>query len=239
LVWASQGQNGHLAIFEATLVDDQWSATETLVSDEKENITPAITEGNDGTMLLAWISLDGNGRSLVNYLIRYSDGREVQGILNTSFEHNYSPSVLSGGDNSLWLAWAADNGTDEDVYASHFVSGVWNGAQKLNADNNRPDVTPLLILDSAGRVTVSWSQLGANGYETRQTTWNGSSFGTEEAGQSNPAELSVNRTLLDQLPALPEQAQDPAGMAIFSPSHNNGLQSIPEWVSDHSSASSK
>ena len=228
-VWSAAGEQGHLDLFESTLSPQTWSKPECLVSNETENITPAIAEGADGTVLLAWIARDASGQALLHYLFRFAGGKKLQGVVDTGFAHNYAPSVLIDNRNTPWVAWASDDGTDEDIYASRFDGRAWSSAYRVNQDDDTPDIKPLLTLLPSGEVQVVWPGFDTTGYRPYQATWSGSGFSGERAAKEDPAQAAHNKTACSALPPLPAMAAKRLMATIFN-SENKGLQSVPEWV---------
>lgn len=230
-VWSGVGEQGHLDLFEATLAPEgkAWSTPERLVTNTAENITPAITEGADGTVLLVWIARDASGQALLHYLVRFANGKKLQGQVDTGFTHNYSPTVLIDHRNTLWVAWASDDGTDEDIYVSRFVGRAWTPALRVNTDDDKPDIKPLLIQQPPGEVQVVWSGFDVAGYRPHQVTWQGTGFGAERIAKNDPSQAENNKQACSILPPLPAAAAKRLMAAVFN-QKNKGLQSVPEWI---------
>lgn len=229
VVWSAAGEQGHLDLYESTLTRQAWSKPECLVANGSENITPAITEGADGTVLLVWIARDTNGQALLNYLLRFAGGKKLQGMVDTGYAHNYAPTVLIDSRNTPWIAWASDDGTDEDIYVSRFDGRVWTSAHRVNQDDDTPDIKPLLALLPSGEVQVFWSGFDTTGYRPYEATWSGSGFSSERAAKENPVQAALNKAACSALPPLPNMAAKRLMATIFN-SENKGLQSVPEWV---------
>lgn len=81
--------------------------------------------------------------------------------------------ALSGtvlGDGSWLLVWAGFDGTDDEIYWSRRVDGVWSTPKRLHAGNKVPDITPVVSVAGDSAV-VAWSVFDGNDYRIRTARW--------------------------------------------------------------------
>ena len=101
-------------------------------------------------------------------------------------------AVAIDGENRLWVVWSAFRNGNFDIYAragrSTPNTGAvqWSPEVRLSA-NGGPDLNPVAVTDSAGRVWVAWQGYRNNNLEILAAVQNGAAFTPETTVSVSPA----------------------------------------------------
>ncbi|MEM7480049.1 MAG: hypothetical protein AAF481_02650 [Acidobacteriota bacterium] len=123
---------------------------------------------------LAWLEGDRSDRLMVRWA-SFSNGRWSATEQVTSRGPG-SQMALSGAvldDGSLLLAWAAFDGTDDEIYfATSRGTGLWSEPRRLHGDNRVPDITPALLAVDGGALAL-WSAFDGEQYRLFSARFDG------------------------------------------------------------------
>ncbi|MBI4907066.1 MAG: hypothetical protein HY820_25795 [Acidobacteria bacterium] len=105
------------------------------------------------------------------------------------------PSMATGPDGSMWLAWLSFNGERDDVAIRRYKDGVWGVMQWVPVTSG-DSWLPQVAVDSENRVWVVWSQMLRNNWDIYARRFDPA---REEWG---PLERLTNNALPDINPRL-------------------------------------
>ena len=162
LIWSEVKNNGS-AIYSSVYKEGAWGEKKKLVSDNNLNILPTLSESNSGKKMIVWSRILQEGSNL-NYTVIDTQGNQKRGSLETPFATNLAPVVIHDSNNTPWLFWSANDGGDDDIYMSRFVSERWTKSIRVNEENDVPDILPEVGMDKNGCVWVSWMQMNNDKY---------------------------------------------------------------------------
>jgi len=199
-VWS--GSDGiRREIFFAERLNGEWTKPVMVTDDYFDNQYPVIDQDGAGVKWLFWSAYD-NGATTIRYTTGGLDGWRGPASLDSNMTSNLSPSVIIDKDNAVWLAWSANNGGLDDIYYAVNRNGSWSKPTRLNKDNDRADVLPVIELDENGSPVVTWKSMIDGEYRLMSSTWNGSEW-TEET-QIDAADGSTPNQSEGESVELPE-----------------------------------
>ena len=176
--------------------------------DYSPSVAIATSPGSQAQVWLAWTSSprsDSGRREL--YTSRWATGAwtEPQAVPIGASAWATAPALAASADGTLWLAWAAFDGTDTEVYAARRNGQSWSAPWQVSADDgetHRNDYRPRLIVAGDGRPWLVWvgHDQGPDD-EIFASYWTGAGW---------TAEQMVNRDD-DGLDTLPSLALGPDG----------------------------
>ena len=116
---------------------------------------PSAAVAPNGDLWVAWSSYDNSGADAIR--LRQRSGGEWRGALTvTPRGGDYLRTALAiQPDGRVWVAWAAQQGGNFDLYARSLHGGVWSPVSRLT-DDPQPDFHHRLLADSHGRLYLVW-----------------------------------------------------------------------------------
>ena len=228
IVWSARHNQG-FDLFEVILVNGMWQKENCIVKGPDADLTPAVTESIDGAIWLVWITRNVKGEASLHYMVRRANQITLSGVIDTKNSEIYSPTILIDSKKFIWVSWSGVDDRDEDIYASYFNGVTWSKILRVNNDNTRPDIRPVLSLNVNGLVEIFWSSLDKEGYRIYRSRWNRVQFDKEELVQEEDSPWNLDKNVCASLPPLPKVAAERVGAVIFH-STQTGVQSLPEWI---------
>jgi lysophospholipase L1-like esterase len=173
--------------------------------------SPSLAFAPDGTAWVAWAV--STAEDEVGILVSRWEGNTWSTpvpVLGTSALSGRQPTLAAGPNGDLWLAWIGHDGTDREVYVSHWDGAtggavVWSAPQRVGEDDTDPlayDTFPQLAVDDSGEVWLVWvSYEVPTGTEVHASRWDGSTWAPQQ-------QISTTDETPDTAPSL---ALDVAG----------------------------
>ena len=161
-IWAEDGINGS-QIYMSQHKNGAWQPAEKIVDDNNLNILPAIGSDAKGQHIAVWSMVDG-AKSILEYSIKRGNSWTKPAVLADQMTTNLAPIEVFDSNDVCWVFWSANDGGDDDIYVSKFIKGSWSAPERVNEDNDTPDILPEAGLDDNGNIWVSWQQLQEDGY---------------------------------------------------------------------------
>ena len=116
---------------------------------------PAAAVAPNGDLWVAWSAYDGDGADSIQ-LRRRANGQWGPPMAVTPRGGDYLETALAiQPDGRLWVAWAAQERGNFDLYARSLLDGEWSPVARLTSDP-QPDVHPRLLADAGGRLYLVW-----------------------------------------------------------------------------------
>lgn len=227
-VWSGR-QDKEFTLFISTWEKDAWGKGNRILAGPGDSITPAMTTDRQGRIWIVWITRDKEGLSLLRYQVRQGGALLFSGSIDSGFQYNYAPTLLIDHQDRAWAAWSSLDGEDEDIFASRFDGKAWSPPMRVNSDDPRPDILPILAMDDNGAVVVTWESLENDGYERFQARWEGEGFGRELVVQNIPWIKRHTQHLDKAAIKLPAEALQHS-MATIACRAATGIQSVPQSI---------
>jgi hypothetical protein len=158
IVWSEDNPNGSIIYF-SRYQDGRWQEKTKITSDNELNILPALGSNSKGNHLAVWTTVDENGGSVLKYSVKTGANWQSSKILSSLFKTNLAPVVIHDMEDRAWVFWAANDGADDDIYATHWENNHWTHPMMINNDNDVPDILPRAALDESNHLVVYWQQL--------------------------------------------------------------------------------
>lgn len=162
LVWSSLTA-GSARILISNYDGREWNTPRVLVDDGAVNILPSLATDNTRRQLLVWVVVTSAGETELHYRFGKNDRWEKNRVLPSPFSINLAPVVISDAANTFWVFWAANDGGQDDIYASYRQRGKWSSPTRINDENTVPDILPDAWLDESNNLWVSWQNMDEQG----------------------------------------------------------------------------
>lgn len=120
----------------------------------------------DDTGLQAVMWLEGTEvrTSEVRYALRHENVWSDPQTLSPRGAGTQTALTVATLDDGSWLAlWTAFDGTDSEILWSRRQDGSWSTPNRLDADNQVPDITPRVVAVEGGAL-VAWSRYDGQDY---------------------------------------------------------------------------
>jgi lysophospholipase L1-like esterase len=158
-VWSAD--NGHdTDVFYSRRTTDGWlSARPVYENPATWDDFPSLVFASDGTPWVAWSSADQEQGSLYVSQWDGSHWSAPGGVPTAGAVRPRQPALAAASNGELWLAWIGFDGTDDEIYASHWDGTAWSAAERVNKDDTDPlayDTHPRLAVDATGYPWLVW-----------------------------------------------------------------------------------
>jgi len=199
MVWSAD-VGGDTEILYSTWDGTTWSTPRAVHPDPltwDEN--PSVVIAADGTPWAAWTASVGEVDRLK--LGRWT-GKEwslLDTLPSAGMNKTRQPVLAAAPDGTLWLAWVAHDGVDDEVFASFWDGSRWSAPQQVSADEADPalwDRQPRLAVGRDGRPWLVWTghQAGVDD-EIFASHWTGTAWTSEQMVSRDDDSLDVWPTL--------------------------------------------
>lgn len=162
LIWSETSDEGS-TIYRSKYRNTSLVKKITVVHDSNLNILPAISTSKNGSTMIVWSRITSKG-SVLDYILTPVKGRETRGTFETPMATNLAPVIVHDNDHIPWLFWSANNGEDDNIFFSRFISKKWQKPIQINAKNSVPDILPEAGVTKDGTIWVSWQQMSNDSY---------------------------------------------------------------------------
>ncbi len=172
LTWESSVSSG-VGIGHATWNRaDGWSAGELVTAPVTAVFaqTPVLAVAPDQSLYVAWANLDPDGSSSLHLRRRLRGGHwQLPQVIASNAVEIVAPAIavdMWGTAHLLWQeAITADDYNEPPVMIMYFAAGQRRPDQlpprSLTSSNSGPNRTPMLAVDSSGRIAAAWVDDGA------------------------------------------------------------------------------
>ena len=186
-IWAEDGQNSSRIVL-STFKDGAWQPGEKIIEDENWNLLPTLGADSGENKIAVWSTVEAD-RSLLKYTIKRQGQWLPAKILTDTLKTNLAPIVVFDSNDVCWVFWSANDDDDDDIFMSKFEAGVWLTPERVNSDNDVPDILPDAGMDNNNNIWVSWKTLTDDGYVTTSKSY--SKFNSQKMARSQA--LSVQQ----------------------------------------------
>ncbi len=137
-----------------------WSAESVIVNGTYDDISPSITQLNNGTIILVWSrGTTGNFNSYQIYTQSFTNGVwSSPAPLVTNFPSNFDPVLLKTLDGSVWMVWSRSSSANGggDLYYKTFRNASWSAEAVIPtaASSAFEEKLPSLAQAADGRILV-------------------------------------------------------------------------------------
>jgi hypothetical protein len=145
--------------------------------------SPSLAFAGDGAAgkPVAWAAWSAStGPDQTSILVSHWQGRDWSlpaPVPGTRAMSGRQPTLAAAPNGDLWLAWVGHDGTDDEIYASHWDGTAWSAPQRVGTDDTAKsfyDTHPSLAVDGQGHVWLAWaSHEGPLNDEIHASHWNG------------------------------------------------------------------
>ncbi|MEM7349682.1 MAG: hypothetical protein AAF657_02675 [Acidobacteriota bacterium] len=166
----AQGPRLELATGDGDRVDSLAAPT---VTDAPLLAQPIFVTDTARVHALAWLEGGAHNRLAVHAARRVGNAWGTTEIISPAglgTQTALTSTVLADG---TWLlAWAAYDGTDDEILWSRWSNGAWSAPQPVATDNRVPDITPTLRATAEGAL-LAWSRYDGNDYRVNVAHFDG------------------------------------------------------------------
>lgn len=203
LVWEKSFTTTLGTVYLMTHNSFGWSGEVPLVSDTMDNITPALAELANGTIILVWSRGTGALGTYDLYWKGFNGTRWTSpSPLVQAPGDDFYPALARMADGRIWLVWYRSTSTNGggDLYY-RIYNGTWSAEQPLVATKAQ-EVFPTITQTADGRVWVVYQSNSTAGIpQLWYKVWNGTAW-------TNPTSFT-STTFADEYPSI---AQDRSGV---------------------------
>ena len=222
LVWSANHGQGE-QVFFSTYTDNQWTIPVQISNSSDFVFKPVSSVGNDGKIWVLWTQNTEKGNFL-QFTVRNSKWSEVQQIY-TGMDNNRAVTVIVDANSTPWIAWTGTEESYSDVFWSRWNGQGWSKPVKAHADNNVPDVHPVLAINDSGHIVLSWQTYANEKYVTLSQYWDDRQW--QQIPQGLDVTIEIKKICSSkELPPVPDFIKEPH-KATFFVKTTDGAVSIP------------
>lgn len=224
LVWTADYGQGEQVYF-SSYEKESWSAPVQLSDSTDLVFQSAVSSGADGRIWVIWARQDKK-RSFLEFTMYDSSRWSKPQAIETGIDRNKAVTVLVDQDNTPWIAWTGIVNMYPDIFWSRWNGQAWTPPVKAHADNNVPDIHPILSLDDSGHILLSWQTISSNKYITVAQVWDGRQWQAVSKQEAEKQLLKTAELGKKTIPSIPEFIQDSRKATLFIRG-NDGSVSMP------------
>lgn len=165
-------------IFFSSWKNNAWSTPVQVTNNNADNLAPCIDTAGDGKKYLVWLSVEGQSQEIQYAVFDGTQWSEAK-TLPSLPAHPGAPFVAVDDKGVVWVVFAGNENDDDDIYSTRFINGKWSASQRVNVENESPDIDPFIEITRDKRVAVTWSGFRENTYVTLQSVWDGKKWQAE------------------------------------------------------------
>ena len=120
----------------------------------------------DDSRLEGCVWLEGSNQQDFTVLASAWNGTSWERVESVSIQKTGPQLALSATvlEDGTWLVlWAGFDGTDDDIFWSRRLDGIWSKPKRLHADNRVPDILPTVTATGDSAI-AAWSFFDGNDY---------------------------------------------------------------------------
>lgn len=176
VVWHGRNEGGHM-LFLRYRRNGAWLKTKQFFSEGPVNSPPVVVVDRQRNFVV-WTIREHDSVRLAFRLI--DDDKVMQSnFINPPLRYAMAPHMAVDPSGVVWLTFSGSNG-DDDIYVSSWSDGEWAQPQQVNADDDLPDVLPIIGVDRTGRVWIRWQGFDGDRYRQYYSRWDGEQWSPEE-----------------------------------------------------------
>ncbi|WP_319549702.1 hypothetical protein [Desulfogranum marinum] len=173
-------KNGEYMFFLQNRNNNALLNTKQLFSGGQVNSPPVVVVDKKKRNFVVWTIREQDS---VRMAFRLIDGNRIHqpNFIHPSLRYVMAPHMAVDPSGVIWLTFSGSNGDDDDdIYLSSWSDGEWAPPQRVNTDDDLPDVLPVVGVGRTGEIWVRW--LGFDGEQYRQyySSWNGEQWSREQ-----------------------------------------------------------
>lgn len=182
-------------------INQKWAEPQTITDDKLLNLLPTIAVDSQGNQLAVWTTAQEDTSTVLRFSKKTtseSEWADAQ-IINSAFQTNLAPSLTFDQNDIAWLAWSANNGDNDEIYAATFNGDSWTQATLVHDANDDADAIPQISMTSSNKPQVQWLRLVNGEVINFESLHSNGHWVSRAAGQSSPnlrlnSELDENQT---------------------------------------------
>jgi hypothetical protein len=170
LVW-SQSDGLRKEIYASSCKNGAWSEPVKITNSNANKLHPVLELAPDGRRWAFWSAVDLNGIS-IEYATAaqdsaWSEPKQMELNQNSAI----TPSVLIEDSGAVWLVWAGNSGSQDEIYFSRYVNSAWEEPAAVHPANQVPDIKPEISRNSSGQIEVRWLGVRDGRYKLLASTY--------------------------------------------------------------------
>ena len=213
MVWSDTDGNDE-EIFFSSYENNKWSPPFQISDNDSTDYIPVAVTGNDCRTWVFWSRLGERVISL-HYRVYFKGTWSEVKQLDTGMESNTAVTVLVGSDNKPWLVWAGFDGKDDDIFWSRWNGLGWSGPERVNVDDEYPDILPAIMFGPDGLPVIQWQGFDGHNYKKFSSNWTGVAWGPELEGQQTFSAKKEMQRKVSEFPALPSFLGDQKKASVY------------------------
>ena len=155
LLWVSSGSSHQILV--SHYKEQQWSDPKSIYQSDNPLTSLAMATDLNGVKILVWSEVFKARSVLMKMQLNpKSNAWSSAKIFNNSGKENLAASMVVDSNNSVWVFWSANVGDLDDVYFVRRTEMGWSKPQKVNDENEVPDIRPQARINQDGMVEISW-----------------------------------------------------------------------------------
>jgi len=203
IIWTHNETDLHNLNFSSKR-QGHWEPPETIAESANPIIVPTLATRGKDTVWAAWTELQGTDGRLRYRIKQGGKWKPVRGLA-TATSSDMAPSMIIDSTGVAWMVWSGTDQTDDDIYFSRYVGNQWQPPQRVNADDEWPDILPEISIDTQNQITVTWLGFNGDRYVQYAASWTGRNWSSEAVGPP----LSIeSQPIIQNFPNfIPENSQ--------------------------------
>jgi lysophospholipase L1-like esterase len=153
------------------------------------------------------VTLDGSGGAAVVWIRRNPGRREIllsrfdgsswtpPAVVTSSARSLTHPSVAFDAAGDLWIAWAAFQGTSDDIKVARWADGRV-AETRVFGTAEYPDIRPSLAPDGQGGLTLTWQGYDGTRYRFLTSSFDGRAWTVPTVKAEGDSSRSINSGLI-------------------------------------------
>ncbi|MEM7583264.1 MAG: hypothetical protein AAF560_07780 [Acidobacteriota bacterium] len=147
------------------------------VAPVKQLMQPTFVAAAERVHALVWLAGDAHHKMAVQAARRLADGSwdATQTLSPPGKGTQIALTTAVLADGSWLVAWAAFDGTDDEILWSRYSAEGWSKPQPVAAGNAVPDITPSLYPTADGAL-IAWSRYDGDAYRVNVARFDGTAW---------------------------------------------------------------
>jgi hypothetical protein len=188
LIW-SQSDGLRYEIYASSLKSGAWTNPVKVTDDNANNLHPALAVAPDGTGWAFWSAVNPDGISIKYAVAKDGKWSDPAAVEMEDLSSAITPSALVDKSGVVWLVWAGNDGGQDEIYCSRYVSSAWQKPERVNTANEVPDIKPAIALNTAGQIEVKWEGVRNGKYVPLLSTYAEGHWSSEQQVEKQQEEV--------------------------------------------------
>ncbi|MEM7194206.1 MAG: hypothetical protein AAF402_04595 [Pseudomonadota bacterium] len=162
-VWSAAGERSLDVYFRKSSEPEE---TRVLTNDNLNQYTPVVAKTDRGAYMVVWSEETGVLSSDLRFVTIDTDTTSQVQTIPASADQNAQPTLITDDTGRIWCVWVGFDGSDDELYFSHYYQGKWADGRLVDAEPNEvPDLVPeARLVGSSIRLTWKRFDLEAGAY---------------------------------------------------------------------------